>query len=343
MATPALGWDSWASFKVESTFGVNPLSGGVPAARDFYARLVKCPIPVDREPKVAKGMSGPGVRKHYPGRLIVQGTWTFEVHYTNIGRFLKWALGGYSFTLNGGGTGANQHTIQTGALKILPSFTMELWASGVGTNDITDNKTFNLLGCTINDLVMNFTEGEQVLVDMQIAAYDIVSNATPASITPLFATDRFALSYHLNTSGGGGGVGRALLVNTMLDTLNYRLHVNNGLTIDRFGLRKNLLQPVVGKNRVVDGSLGGELVDTKHWDLFKAITANAHQFSLVSDELIGVSGFPYRFDVICPDTLILKPNINMEDTGPVAVSYDWQARGLTGELITLVQNGDATY
>lgn len=337
---PALGWDSWISFKKNTAYPTPAAPTPTPGVRDFYARVVRIQVPADRDLKTAQGMSGPGVRNHYAGRFMAQGSMTIEAHYTSLARLLKLALAGptspasgYTFQAGVPVAGANTHVIQSNHSKVLDSFDCEVFLG-----DVPTGKCFLLQGCIINDIVINFTEGEQVLVEIQYACWDVLSNVTPISTSPSIPTDRFMLSWHLKTTV----VGQLIYDSIGFDALSFRLHINNGMSVNRFLLRKNLVLPVRIQNRVIDGSFGGELVDVTFWEKFKAIDTGSLIFTLESDEIV-TGAQPYASTFSFPDTILIRPTIDAGDPGVVPISFDWQARGLSNEGLFSFINADTTY
>jgi len=180
----------YAGFAEEPEF--DPDTPGTP---DQFVDIASASLdaPSDTQIEYEGGMER-GPRIHRPGWYSPTGDIEYAMDIYTIGRVLRWALGGYNFTADGGsGEGHNLHEYWGQAELLLPTFTSFLG------KDVFEHI---FTGCTIDTLTIN-VDDEYVETNLDIvAARD--KRADIRQTTDLTMPDQYPLAFHEVTAFRGG-------------------------------------------------------------------------------------------------------------------------------------------
>lgn len=149
----------YAGFAEELTYGEDP----APAA-DFHVDKASSTLdaPSDTE-LVYEGGLHRGDKTHRPGFYSPSGNVVYGADIRTIGWFLKWALGGYTYTLDGGAGTLDLHEIYADEEKLLPSFCTRLGK---------DVQEHGFSGCVVNSLQIQIEDGFSMLTLDTLAQKD---------------------------------------------------------------------------------------------------------------------------------------------------------------------------
>lgn len=152
-------------------------------------------------------------QRSIPGFYSPDGDVEVNMDINTIGWFLKWALGGYTFTEGATSEDPNTHEFYVTQDRSLPSFT-----SRIGKD--TFEHTF--LGCVINKLSMTVEKDLVSLKNSIIAVKDKKDTLRESSALNLINSDLFPLAfYNVNTTVDA--------VDVSADVTKWGLDFENGL------------------------------------------------------------------------------------------------------------------
>jgi hypothetical protein len=323
MTLPGEGYDSWVSFKEESTYGTDP--GG---ARDFYLRLVTESMKKAMNPQQYPGMNGPGVRGHFTGNIIVNGEVAVEFHYEGAGKLLKWAFGGYAYAVDTPEAGANQHTFSFDNDSTIDSFSME-----ISKGDIPSGDVHLYTGCIINSITLSWANQELVGLSINVIAQnETVDGAAVGS--PTYADDHPVLWHftgQLTVVGSGSQ-----------DMKDGSITIAHNMTEDRFLMGQTIAQPVRGSHRLVTGQATLEFADLTLYNKYVGGTKGSFALAFTSTELITGATY-YSLTLAGTDSLLTAAEPVVNSPGPIDLPINFQLRSATAELSAVLVNTDTTY
>jgi len=146
----------YAGFKEEDSFAPDS-----PPPAQFHVDKTGSSLDTPGEPHLIYGGGlGRAAKVHRPGFYSPSGNIVYASDINTIAYFLKWALGGYKFNLEGGTNGLNEHKIYGAKDVFLPSF-----CAGLGK----DHFEHVFSGCVINTLQLE-VEGEFAVLTAEVLA-----------------------------------------------------------------------------------------------------------------------------------------------------------------------------
>ncbi len=184
-----MGVARYLGFAEEETF-----NQGTPPAAVAHVDIASASLdsPTDTQMIYSGGLQR-SARTHRPGFYSPTGNVVYAFDIRTIGFLLKWALGGYKFTHEGGTGDLNLHEFYGSPENRLPSF-----CARVGK----DYFEHVFSGCAINSLEIQ-VDGEwcQATADI-VAAKD--SKATRLELQDLLLSDAYPLAFHEVTASVDG-------------------------------------------------------------------------------------------------------------------------------------------
>ncbi|MCH7548560.1 MAG: hypothetical protein IH969_03320 [Candidatus Krumholzibacteriota bacterium] len=327
MPPVAQGYNAWASFKEEVTFGTD--AGGV---REFYGRVISENLKLAKNYKKMPGMSGPGTLLFYEGNRIVQGDIEVEFHYGNISKLFKWIFTDYAFAVDTPVPGANQHTFtmtSTGGTKT--PFTIELH------RDQPTDKVFLVTGATITQAVLTWNNEDLIRLKLTIIGQEMISDQTPNKVPVLadFPTDRPVLWHH---------TAPWVVAAETLDIKGGSLTINDNMTQDRFLMAQTTRQPLRGDNRMITGQVTAEFDDIAAYrDKFEAGVRGNLAITLDSTPLFITGSTPFLLVASGANCLIQAADPSVSGPGPIDLPLEFVLEGATGEFQIQIDNGNPTY
>lgn len=175
----------YAGLCEEATFAETP----APAAA-FYIDEMAASLNPQESQIIYEGGRGRGLRTHRPGYYRCEGNIEYAFDVRTIGWFLKWFLGGYTFTED---TPLNRHELYGQDSSSVPSFCARL-----GKDRLDDDVNFEhgFSGCVIDSMELS-VEAEWTLCKMGIKAAkdfraDIKSNVEVEALSAV----EFPMVFH---------------------------------------------------------------------------------------------------------------------------------------------------
>ena len=178
------------AFHKEASYGESPAPVATRALDIASATL---DVPTDPELIYGGGL-GRMAKTKRPGFYAPSGNivCAFDIH--SIAHFLKWALGGYTYTVGAGGA-TNKHECYGTDNLILPSFNARLGR---------DEFEHMFYGCSLNGLTLNI-DGEYAMATLDVMAQkdEKVAIKTMAAVIALLPA-QYPLAFHEVTATIGG-------------------------------------------------------------------------------------------------------------------------------------------
>lgn len=214
--------------------------------------IASASLDVPSEPRMIwDGGLGRSRRTPRPGYYSPSGDLAFAADVHSIHRPLKWALGGYLFTADGGDNSLNLHEAYGSEDVLLPSFTAR-----VG-KDVFEH-VFG--GCVVNQLQLEVSDEFAVVTVGVQARRD--SKADLKAVPDLLLPAAYPLSF-VDTKIELAGSDRSAKVRSLSMTLANNLAVDQGR-----GMGSRFPNEIPAGGRDVDLQLGVKFEDTEHLETF---------------------------------------------------------------------------
>lgn len=174
----------YAGLGEEASYAPDP-----PADPTFHVDIGSASLDAPSDPRlVFEGGIGRSRRLHRPGYYVPSGNIVYMVDVRTIAAALKWTLGGYSFTADGGDAGLNLHECYGSEDVELPSFTARIG------KDLLEHV---FAGCVVGQAQLEVSDGwAQLTLDVE-GARD--SKATLLAPTALDLPDEYPLTFQDTT------------------------------------------------------------------------------------------------------------------------------------------------
>lgn len=310
------GFDAWASFAPESTWGTDPGTGHV------YARLIDESLKLDPSAQMYPSTAGPGRRKKYLGHRRVAGDVQIETMWE--GAFLtllKHAMG--SSTPSGTGEITHAFAMTT---DLPTGLNIE-----ISKADIPTGKVFRYDGGLIDQLKLDFSAEKQLQATATFVCKDRATNVT-ASGTPSYPIDEPILFYNFGTLSVAGQSG--------IDIKGGSLTIANNLDRDRFFMSQTISRPKRKTHREVTGSCTIEFEDVALADALRSGTEGSFLLSWISENLITSN--PYFFSISGTASFLTDADPVVNTEGALEVDVAFQLIGGNTEMTASILNGQAT-
>jgi hypothetical protein len=319
---PGMGRDSWGSIVPESVYGTNPATGF------SYFQIIDETMTHDQSVNISPSLRGASPRNTFLGNKKVGGAVKVELLYQGLNRFIKHALGAYSFTADTPVAGANTHGFSL--VDALPTgFTMEICKGNTPSG-----KVFLYTGCKINALEIAIEPEQPLIMTAEIIAQTEAENTT-ASGTPTYPAYHPILWRHTGTL--------TLLGTSALEYKKGKIRIENNLAL-RHLMHDTTREPLRDALRVVSGEFTREFENLTLYSGFKTPTTGTLYLLFTSNEF-AVGTTPFTFAISGPKVQLQPPKVNVNGTGIIEATFPFIAlhSGVTDDQIIMsAVNSEAT-
>jgi hypothetical protein len=321
----ASGWNSYVSFKEESTYGTDP--GG---ARSGYARIVTDGAQVNENFYQAPGMGTRAVRGLYAGMREIDVPLEIETGYEGGWLYLlKHALGGYAFTVNTPVPSANRHTFS--AADTLPTgLSIE-----ISKGDIPANKVFLYTGCKVNTLELLIEQDSLMRCNVGLIAREEAPNTTEAAASPTYPTLRPIKNTHYTSL--------TLIGSSVATVTRARIYIDNKLE-RYYNLGRYTSEPESSEAQEITFEAEARFENLTHYTKFLAGTEGSVDFLMSSvGEAVYITGTtPYRMQLSGATTHMTGDTPKITGAGVIVAPIKGQIIGTNPTCAFVVDNGQAT-
>lgn len=348
MGSFGLGHNAYLGVGEESSYGT------IVTRNKFFDILSESLVAEHRRIEAAS-LNQVGIRKNRiaNGSLRYRGTVTMHLTYTDMGRFLKHALGGYTNPALANGTNGSLYDHTFTIADALPTgLTLEIFrdTSNFYTPQGDVNKAFIYRGCKIGSMTITAEIDSFVELSLDfIAASEDRQAKTPAATVmadldnarnPMVFTQGFL---YYGTSGMTVSELTGAVTNGAGVTVeSFNVTLDNNLEEDRASLGSRIIREPVraGGKLAVTGSFVADFNSFERYDEFFNSTTKTLIFVCRNGYLSATNNNYQAMILTLEDVVPTDVPINIADEGPIKQTINFKAyRTLTGATLTYGELG----